>query len=99
MGHSEGGRNAAIKDASERRISAIDDAIKQLQLERQYYEGILLLVGDSVCARCNGNGKVTYYPAGTGPGQETRTRVPCPECHAVESAAARSKSDKAYKDY
>lgn len=95
----EGGRNAAILDAAERRISAIDGAIEELTLEKRYHEGVIRLIGKSVCKRCNGEGTVTYYPAGTGPGQGARSSIPCPECHSRESKAKQKELDRQYRGY
>lgn len=96
---SEGGRNAAIKDAAERRLQEIKAIMEDLKLEQRFHEGVLLLIGDSVCDHCGGNGSVTYYPAGTGPGQGARSSIPCPKCHAEASKKASDKLDKQYRGY
>lgn len=99
MEGSEGGRTAAIKNAAEHWISELKRVKEEIDLEIRYHEGVLNLVGDSVCGHCGGSGRVTYYPAGTSPGQGARTSIPCPQCHPVESKEKSDKLDKSYRGY
>ena len=96
MESNEGGRSAASLCYAKDRLNAIEQEIEELQGEARFLEHVVDSLQSSVCKHCNGQRTMTYYPSGTGPGQGTRSSVPCSTCRPEESKAAMKKLDEEY---
>jgi hypothetical protein len=96
MENRENGKLAAIQDYAESRLDEIKAEIGALKDEARIMEFVVAQCIGSVCQTCRGERTVTYYPAGTSPGQGARSSIPCPSCRGDESRKAKQALDKQY---